>query len=187
MVKIRCFIGFFVPENARKVITELQKSVKSLPASCKMVEAENLHICLSFLGNVEKNEAEDILKNLDEVCSKYSSFEVGIERIKLIPSPSYVRVIVLSVANPSDALERLSYEIKEKVGGSVKPPHITLCRVRSVSDKREFLSGVENLAGQVVGRDTKFTVGSIAIIKSELSPEGPKYTVFKEFKLRPSL
>jgi len=176
-----------MPDKAKKAVTELQKSIEPLPASCKMVEAENLHVCLSFLGDIEKNEVEGILKNLDEVCSKHSSFEVGIERIKLIPSPSYVRVIVLSLSSTNDTLERISYEIKEKVGGSVKPPHITLCRVRSVSDKGKFLSGVESLVGRAIDRDTKFTVDSIAIIKSELSPTGPRYSIFKEFKLSPVL
>lgn len=181
MPKIRCFIGVFVPENIKLDVARMQNSISALPASCKMVEPENLHINLSFLGNVEQSDVSSISSKLDEICSKYNSFEVEIVKIKLIPNKNYIRVVVLEALNESGDLEKISSEIKEKVGGSVKPPHITLCRVRRVLEKNKFVGGLENLKFE---GETKFIVNSISLIKSELTKKGPIYTVLKDFRLK---
>lgn len=180
VLKIRCFIGVLIPESVRDGIVSLQKSIELLPCSCKMVERENLHICLSFLGDVSEDEVGLVLKNLEEICSNHNNFEVEAEKIKLIPNESYVRVIALDVSNKSSTLEKISSEIKEKIGGSVKPPHITLCRVKRVSEKKKFLDSIVNLRPAT---GLKFIVDSIDLIKSKLSPRGPTYIAIKKIEL----
>jgi 2'-5' RNA ligase len=176
---IRAFIGFLLPEAARKDVTNAQKTVGSLPASCKMVERENLHVSLSFLGEVEEDKIGPTADSLKVICDKHQTFEVVADKIKLIPNENYVRVVVLNTASKTGDLEEISSEIREKVGGSVKPPHITLCRVRRVVDKKNFLCGVK----KIDNIDIRFVVDSISIIKSELSPKGPMYSVVKKIKL----
>lgn len=180
MSKIRCFVGFFVPEYLRRGIFKVQDLISKLPASCKMVEAENLHVNLSFLGDVDESNVPSISKMLAEISSHYSCFEVEIGKIKLIPNQSYVRVVVLDIIDNSGGLGKMSSEITEKIGGSSKPPHITLCRVRNVLEKNGFVRGVGELK---FNAGVRFAVDSISLIKSELAREGPSYSVLKEFTL----
>ena len=56
-------------------------------------------------------------------------------------------------------LEKKGWVIKEKIGGSMKPPHITLCRVRSVSNKDEVVSEIKKIKTRA-DEDLKFVVNS---------------------------
>lgn len=182
MAKIRCFIGFRIPESVSKKAVGIQKSISRMPASCKMVEPANLHVCLSFLGNIDEKDVSGITKSLGEICSKHTTFEVTVGGLKLIPNETYVRVIALDAYSKSGSLEKISSEIKEKfskMGGKSHPSHITLCRVRKITNKAGFLEGVRKL-GPI---DCTFNMDSIDIIKSELSPNGPTYSVINKIKL----
>lgn len=170
-----------MPKLTNNVIVQLQKKIRGLPISCKMVEPDNLHVCLSFIGNVDDKGLSDLSKKLVSVCSSYGTLDVDVGKIKLIPSTTYVRVIALEA---SGGLEKVSNDIKERIGGSVKPPHITLCRVKQVSDKNSFLSGIEELNSNIDPQT--FTIDSISIIRSILSPKGPTYDSVKTFELRGS-
>ena len=177
---MRVFIGFFVPENVKNYVVGLQSDLEKLPMSCKSIAKHNLHATLSFLGNMSETEVEEIKSVLQKACKDISKFEVSLGNIKIIPNEKYIRVVVLEILCPSGALGVVSSLIKEKIGGSVKPPHLTLCRVKSVSYKESVLAGIKRI---VLKDDLKFDVSVINLIKSEFSSSGLKYTVIHEAKL----
>jgi 2'-5' RNA ligase len=168
-----------VPDDVKLQIAEIQNKLKLLPIICKMVEPENLHICLSFLGEVDDKSIEKISEELETICKSCSKFRVKIGEIKFIPSEKYVRVIVLEASDESGSLKLISSDIRKSIGGDAKPPHITICRVKDISDKAETAQKIKNLDMYVDG----FDVGGIDIIKSELSRNGPTYTSIKSCKL----
>lgn len=180
---MRAFVGFFVPEKIKNYAIAFQSNLEKLPMKCKMVEPDNIHVCLSFLGDVEDDEVERLRIALSEICQRHKKFEATIGDAKTIPNESYIRVIVLDVLDTSDALKKICPEIKEMIGGDMKPPHLTLCRVRSVSNKEGVLAEIKCLNRNAKIDDLKFTVNSIALIKSELSRSGPTYTVVYEAEL----
>ncbi|MDI6807332.1 MAG: RNA 2',3'-cyclic phosphodiesterase [Candidatus Aenigmarchaeota archaeon] len=175
----RCFVGVMLSQEIRKGVKCLQDWIKSLPIECKLVEDYNLHVCLSFLGEVGEDKIIFFSQLLDKICEKYNSFKVNIVGIKLIPSERYVRVIALGVVD-SEIFERLRKEIVEKIGGDSKPLHVTLCRVRNVLNKQKFLSEIKKNENIQVG---SFVVDRVQIIKSELQRTGPIYSVIHESKL----
>jgi 2'-5' RNA ligase len=145
--------------------------LKTLPIDCKMVESENLHISLSFLGDVEDEKVGFLSSALDSICKNYSRFAVEIGGIRFIPSEKYIRVLALDVID-SSTLGNLSKEIKRKIGGDVKPPHLTLCRVRDVKAKDAVVDKIKKFDVNV----GSFVISSISLIKSELKRTGPMYT-----------
>ena len=171
---VRLFIGIFIPENLKDKTVSIQNELSRLPIKCKFVERENLHISLSFVGEVSDSEAEKIAAKLDSICATYKKFEVRISDVKLIPSKNYVRVIALDVFN--GVLKTISKHIEQEIGGDVKPPHLTLCRVKSVVDKNAFLEKMP-LIDFSVG---SFLVQSIHTIQSKLQKTGPVYTGLHE-------
>jgi len=180
VLNIRCFIGLFIPENVKQDIVKIQNIISQLPVVCKMVEYENLHINLSFLGEVGEGHVGSIASKLENICSKYNKFEIEVGGIKFIPNEKYIRVIVLDVLDPSNKLKALSSKITQKIGGDSKPPHITLCRVKYVKEKDKFLDNIRKLKSELTH---KFNVNSISLIKSELTKGGPIYTIVKECQL----
>jgi 2'-5' RNA ligase len=143
----------------------------------KFVETENLHICLSFLGEIEEQKVEIFSRILDSIGKKFQKFEVSISGIKLIPSEKYIRVLALDVEDKN--LEKISKEIKEKIGGDVKPAHLTLCRIKNISDRTKFLEEIKKIDFEI----GKFVVSSIALVKSTLQKTGPIYSILYESKL----
>lgn len=177
---VRCFIGFLLPENIKKFIGEIQKEISRWPLICKFVEVENLHVCLSFLGEINEYEIDKISKTLDEICKNYSKFEVVVDEIKAIPNENYIRVLALNVFEKTGIIEKISKEVVQKIGGDSKPPHLTLCRVKNVADKKTVIQKIRETKKEV----KSFAVASVQLIKSELRKTGPVYSVVHESKLK---
>ncbi len=174
----RFFMGVFPPDEIVDYITFLQGEVSKLPIKCKFVERENLHISLSFLGEVPEEEIPGICERLDFVCSEHKKFTVNVSKIKLIPDENFVRVIVLDVV--CEEIFSLSENIVKKIGGDAKPPHITLCRISSVLDKDKFVGKIHRM--DVEGKS--FPVRDVSLIQSVLGKGGPVYTVIHKSQLK---
>lgn len=177
---MRLFVGFFVPEKIKNYVERVQSELEKLPMSCKMVEPQNIHVCLSFLGEVKETEIDALQKALLQICRNRAKFEVAIGGIKFVPNANFIRVVVLDILDPSGTLKSVCSEIKEKIGGSMKPPHLTLCRVRNISNKERVIAGIQKIES---GCDLNFTVNSISLIRSQLSRTGPVYSTVNEFEL----
>lgn len=168
---VRCFIGIFAPEKIKNAMAELQDGIKKLPMDCKFVEKENLHISISFLGEVSDSEVERISAELDSICKNYKKFEIVLSGIKLIPNENYIRVVAVGIENK--ILHEIGQLVKRRVGGDVKPPHLTLCRVRSVENKEKVSEEIKKYNTAQFG---SFVAENIQLIKSELQRSGPVYT-----------
>jgi 2'-5' RNA ligase len=171
---MRTFIGSILPEKIRDEIEKIQKEIKKYVVA-KFVEKENLHICYSFLGEINEKELEEIKKKI-ELLSYENSFKVFLNSIKLIPSQSFVRVIALDVKSKDG--EKIRKWIEENIGGDSKPLHITLCRVKSFQNKKEFFEYLKNKKINI-----EFEIDEISLIKSTLSYSGPIYEKIFNIKL----
>lgn len=174
---VRVFIGISVPEIIRERVDETKKKISDLKIDCKFVERENLHISLSFLGNVEDEDVVKIAAKMDALVKGYKKFVAKVGELKFIPSIKYVRVIAFDVYDSEKVLQKVSSQIKSEIGGDIKPPHLTVCRLREGADKTK----IRELEG--TSMDEEFGVGSINLFQSQLSSKGPVYTVLHESKL----
>ncbi len=174
---MRYFIGIKIPETTRIQIEKIQAKIESLPLVCKFVEPENLHICISFLGDIEN--VDDIATKLENVCRKYQKFLLKMNDIKLIPNEKYVRVVALGVHDQSGTLNRIIRDIIDSIGGDSKNPHVTLCRVKKISDKPNTIKYIKQIDTPI----EVFEVRSIELIKSLLNQDGPKYEIVKKCEL----
>jgi len=175
----RCFIGIVLPEKNRNEIIDVQEQFKTLPIDCKFVEPDNLHICLSFLGEIDDRKMGEMKQKLVEIGSSAVKFRAIVSHLKLIPTEKYVRVIALDVFDEQKMLVALSKNILEQIGGDAKPPHITLCRVKNIVNKPLFIEKIKDLKINV----SEFAVDKICLIGSELRSQGPVYSVLFEAAL----
>jgi 2'-5' RNA ligase len=176
---VRCFVGYLIPEGLKNNIISVQQEIAKWPLVCKFVEKDNLHLNFSFLGEVGESEIDTIKTKLDHIASETKKFDVFIGGIRAIPNENYIRVLALEVGSDSNNMEPLFSRIKDEIGGDVKPAHLTLCRVKTVSDKSFVRKKIE-MSNEA--RYGKFTIESIQLIKSELSKSGPVYSVIHESK-----
>ena len=184
MTKFRGFIAIDIPASQR--IIELSNQIKKSGADIKLVELENIHITLKFLGDTEEQYIDKIEEMIKKSVEGIESFEIKLIGAGVFPNSSYIKVMWIGIkdngelskisSNINEKLTELGFE-KEKRGFS---PHLTIARVRSARNKEKLIEIVEKY------REIEFTtvkVDSIELKKSELTPKGPSYTTLKEVKL----
>jgi len=167
---VRCFVAVYPIKSER--VYELQKNISKCVEG-KEVEKENMHITLSFLGEKTENEIREIKLRLNELSKKFNRREVRLTKVKFIPDLNFPRVIAIEVVGLND----LSEAIKKEIGGDVKPPHLTLFRVKRVTDRKKLIEFSKAEINDVI------YVDSIRLMKSTLTWNGPIYEVIDTFEL----
>jgi len=151
-----------------------------LPIKAKFVEKENLHLTVTFLGNVSEEKVEYLKSQLDLSVKDVKKFNVKLEGLKIIPNENYIRVIGIQVA--SDEMPELIRKVAKYIGGDYhEVTKLTLCRVKNVMNKRTIKEFIEK------NRDVKmgeFEVKSVALVKSTLTRRGPIYETIHESFLK---
>lgn len=173
--KVRVFIGFFLPEEIKKDILEIQRKIPVFKG--KLVEEENLHLTLKFLGEVSEkdlNELKEILKRVH-----FRKIECSIESLGFF-SESFVRIIWLYLKNSEDLQREVDEALKDLFKTENRfMSHLTIARIKSVRNKNEFIEKLKKIDFNKVS----FFVDEICLIKSELKKEGPEYEILDKYIL----
>ena len=70
MSRIRTFIAVPVSEEQREQLVSVQRAMGRSASGVKWVEAENLHVTLLFLGEVDEREVISVCRAVTECCEK---------------------------------------------------------------------------------------------------------------------
>ena len=183
MNKFRGFISIDI--DSFQKIQEFERDIKDTGANVKLVEPENIHLTLKFLGDTD----ESLIDRIEEIM-KYSVKDVEPFEIQLIgsgvfPNERYIKVMWIGIKN-SENIGKIASLIDEKIStlGFEKEKrkfsaHLTIARVKNAKNKEKLLNIIEKY------RDIEFAkikVDTIKLKKSTLTPKGPIYTTLKEIK-----
>jgi 2'-5' RNA ligase len=177
---IRTFIAVELPD---RFIPEIEKieSVLDTPG-IKLVEPEQVHITLKFLGDINETDVDSIASALSNINCK--PFEARIKGVGVFPKPAYIKVIWLGAEGNFEALhnevERVLLPFKFEKDHQFSP-HATLARVKQLREKTLLLEKLKKLGDIELGT---MNVESISLKKSTLRPQGPIYETLKEIKLK---
>ena len=184
MAKFRGFIAIDIntPPNILKLLNDITKS----NADVKLVEPQNIHITLKFLGDVQENNIDKIEQIIRDSIKKIEPFKIKLKGIGVFPNKNYIRVVWIGImdteilstisTNIDENLSQLGFK-KEKRGFSA---HLTIGRVKSAKNKMHLLKAIDNYSNFEFAT---LEVSSIKLKKSDLTPKGPIYTTLKEVKL----
>jgi len=184
MTKFRGFIAIDVESN--KKLTDFENEIKKTGADLKLVETNNIHITLKFLGDTEETLIDEIEKIMTNAAKAISSFNIQLKGSGVFPNNTYIKIVWLGIKNGEpiaemaqridDQTSKIGFE-KEKRGFS---PHLTIARVKTARNKDKLLQVLEKY------RDVEFAdikVEAVKLKKSELTPNGPIYTDLKIIKI----
>jgi 2'-5' RNA ligase len=194
---MRLFIAVDIPDELKPKIIHIQKQLAQV-ADVKLVEPENLHFTMKFLGEVDDENIqylgeqssprsqgasilEDIEKPLNFELSKHTQFSVNIKGIGVFPNQNFIRVVWLGA--DSQQLVELQKSIDKSLSEKFTPeknpmPHLTLARVRSF--QKEIMEFVKS--HEVIDVGT-MKVSCVKLKQSILSRQGPTYEDLKVFEL----
>ena len=165
---MRCFIAIDVPEDISDKLKELQKKFENLDS---ITFPKIFHLTLKFLGEISEEQVEDVKNSLRRV--KFKPFDLELTEIGSFPDDKRINVLWVGVES-ADNVIGLQQEIEQNLNGFSKDlrfhPHVTIGRVKFVKDKE----GIRRLLKSKV--EGKFRAENFKLIKSELMPEGPRYT-----------
>ncbi|MEW6329573.1 MAG: RNA 2',3'-cyclic phosphodiesterase [Candidatus Micrarchaeota archaeon] len=175
---MRLFIAVEIPEDLREKIVLLQNDIPR--EGLKLVEKENLHITLAFLGEVDERKKDELVRALGEIKSEKFAMKLG--GMGAFPSENYIRVVWVGVEG--EGLKKLHARINEALRAlhfktESYSPHLTLARVKEKPSTglRERVARNKNVSlGECEVRE-------FLLKKSTLTPKGPIYENVAAFEL----
>ena len=177
---LRSFIAIELPETAISALAGLQHELKKCGADVRWVKPENIHLTLKFLGDIGDEIVANILKIIETICRRSRAFDLEIKGTGAFPNLRAPKVIWVGVNSNAD-IDALQNEIEAGMSSlgfarenRTFTPHLTLGRFRSSQGKGPLLEKVELFKDRKYGL---IDVGSIALMRSDLSPSGARHSV----------
>ena len=92
---MRCFFAVGIERGFIPEIVEIQERLSSSGADIKLVEPENLHYTLKFLGDVNDDYISYLIKAISRELIRYKCFNLELRGIGFFGSPNYIRNVWL--------------------------------------------------------------------------------------------
>jgi RNA 2',3'-cyclic 3'-phosphodiesterase len=188
--RLRTFIALDPGKAIRDRLVALQESLARGGGELKWVEPENLHVTLLFLGEVDEREVPKVCRVVAERSQGHAAFPMVVETVGCFPTPRRPRVVWVGVGEGQGQVVTLHDAVEEgllELGGYRREarrytPHITLGRVKREEGGGEELAGL--LAKKADWQAGETTVREVLVMSSQLTPEGPVYSVLSRAPLR---
>jgi 2'-5' RNA ligase len=179
--RIRAFVAVPVPESIRIELSAFQQRLKRELSDVSWTLLDAMHLTLRFLGNIESARLDELKGALSKATENLHAF-----RLALGDAGSFGnRVIWIGLAEGVEPLTALA----ERIRIAAEPfsaheesrafsAHVTLGRLRQPG------RGVSaSLANFPAPRCEPWLANRFELIRSELSPQGARYTTLAEFPL----
>lgn len=188
--RIRSFVAVHLPAEVQRALGELQAELRRPAerlAQVKWVTPANMHLTLQFLGDVDSGLLPKLVDSLRGAFLDTHPFELEVADVGAFPSPARPRVLWAGLKRGVDGLKALASAAAGVTGPLGFPPedrpfkpHVTLGRVKDGGRPGDLGPALAPLAGRELGR---CQIDRVYLMKSELRPTGPLYTVLDSFPL----
>ena len=169
----RLFVAIDLPESVKAALVRLNPKVRGV----RWLPAEQMHLTLSFLGNVPPSIEEKLREQLTAI--RWSAFFLPVTGLGTFPGKGRPNIVWIGVGTGHPHLYQLHKRIQDAaLAAGLEPdlrpwhPHVTLARCRDVSAEsiRTFLKANADFDAGMI------RVDSFVLNLSRLSPAGSVYT-----------
>ncbi len=175
---MRLFIAIEIKQIPN--ILSLINDIKQINADVKLVEPENIHLTLAFLGEIEDSKLSKIEDSMNLV--KFSKFNIVLRGTGAFPSISRPRVVWIGIEKGFNYMKDIRTQLVNNLkANGIRPedekefvPHITIGRVKGPRNLSELSNVIIKNANELYG---EMEVNEIKLFKSTLTPRGPIYDV----------
>ncbi len=190
---LRTFIAIELDETVREGLGRVQgKFQRQAPqGSVRWVAPDAIHLTLKFLGDTPVNRVSKVADALAAACAEFAPFDISVEGRGCFPNLRRPRVIWVAVRDVAGKrLVPLQAAIEKHVAPLGFPteergfsPHLTLGRVARSAGAAEEAAVGQMVERSVVEQIAVQRVHAVHLIKSDLRPAGPVYTVLATVEL----
>lgn len=174
---MRSFIAIEIDENARRRLGAVRGAGILEGGGVRWVRPESLHLTLKFLGEIAPSAVPLVTEAMEEASQDVGPFYLELKGLGFFPDARRPRVFWAGIRDRGGGMARLHARLEEALGRRGFPmdtrpfhPHLTLARIKGRLDRPPRMEGRgDDLFGAQ-------TVHEMVLFKSELRPQGPRYT-----------
>lgn len=186
---MRLFVALVPPDEA---VTHLDDflEVRRASGSFRWAGADQFHVTLAFLADVEERRLDDLGERLARAAAKRTGFETAIAGGGAFPNPARARVLWAGLdLEETDRIEldRLATGCRAAANRAGVPvdgqrfrPHVTVARLGHPTEASSWVRLLDGYAGP------RWVADRITLVESHLGegPRGrPRYVNVEEFTL----
>ena len=151
------------------------------------VEPKLQHLTLRFLGQTPEHLIDPLIKNLHHLCSQHASFALELNKLGVFGT-RYAPAVLWYGFQEFSKFKELFFKIEPSLvemgfesnyGNFV--PHLTVGRIKKIEDKKRFSALVTQSQPTF---SQAIPIQEVQLIRSKLTPTGPKYTILDTFPLQ---
>lgn len=176
---LRAFVALTLPESAVGQLAKAQRYLNETTGLCRtglrLVENEQFHVTLAFLGDVMPAQTQPIIDATLQVASQHSCCWLNPRELTAFPSTRHARAIAIALEDTTRSLDKLVSALHSRLcacGCTLEnrefSAHVTLARPR----KAERISLPDLDACRIVG---PILCTTITVLRSELRTSGARY------------
>ncbi len=185
----RLFIALPLESAVKEDLRPVSENLNRYGQLLKVVDPDNYHITLKFLGNMDEEKAREIIEDFHEYDIDLPGVPVEIKGLGAFPRVKDPRVIWIGIEGDIDALSRLNTGIQDfsfRHGYEREErrfrPHLTIARARKGrKPENRMIQYIEE------NRETEFGKTSfdrIVLYESVLREDGPVYSEISSKSLK---
>ena len=180
---MRIFIAIDLPDEVRKGLAELERTLKPVTDTARWVSPDAIHITLKFIGEVPETRLADVDAAL--VGLSWKPIAISVRGVGFFPGNRSPRVFWAGMEAPTmpglaeqlnAMMERLGFDQEKRAFR----PHITLARARDTRIDTSLVTAAQQYEEHEFG---SFTADRVFLFQSALRPAGAVYTKLKEYLL----
>jgi RNA 2',3'-cyclic 3'-phosphodiesterase len=133
--KPRLFIGIVMDEPARERCAQVAERLRAARPNLRLVEPENYHLTLAFLGNIRCARIPEIEAYLADVAARHERFEITFNRVGAFPHERKPRIIFIGSRGADSRYRALAADVRKscaRLGFAADEkddiPHVTIAR-----------------------------------------------------------
>jgi 2'-5' RNA ligase len=191
MESIRAFVALPLTESASHQLGQFLITLKAkAPHGFRLVNIENIHLTLAFLGDTPINKIKQLSEMLGELTKNYTTMPAHFSKLGAFPSVNRMRIFWLGMETAPELIA-LQKEIIHccklcNLPTDDKPfvPHLTLARLSDEMSQTERIQSAELLKTPLKGLQDTFILEKLVLFQSTLKPAGAVYSPVHEFSLK---
>jgi len=185
---MRLFVAVNLPKKEKDRIFRAARPLRERELPVKWIQPERYHVSLKFLGDVPESRLDDVEAALEKVSTSTAAMNVEISGFGAFPTIRRPSVLWVGI-EPTPALRCLKQDVEWALStcGFEREtrafhPHITLGRAIAEDGAGAF-RGLDELAAGL-GYQGEIKVRKVDLMRSHLSKDGARYSVFSSTSLR---
>lgn len=186
-MKVRLFVATEIDERIRKKLVEFQDDLKKADADVGWIAPENLHITLKFIGSLDQEKIDDVVRIMRDAVTHVKPFDLDYRGVGVFPTRKNPRVVFAQVIDAGMTLANIHERLDNQLAALDVPhddrrfeSHLTVGRIKTRRNVYKLMEMLDTYHEFYFGLEH---VSQVVLMKSDLSPEGPMYTKLQSVDL----